>query len=263
MDLSIIILNYKSVNKTLNCIQSIKTSDLDNMQYEIIVVDNASGDNSQKIITAQYPKIHFIQSGKNLGMGGGNNLGIKQSSGEFILILNPDVIVQRNTIKILFNYIKNNPKTGIVGPKLLNIDKTLQYSCMQFPKFYAPIFSRTILGKLFPKISNYIITQNSYYNSEHKVDCILGACIMIRKNILKKIYGCFDERFFMYCEDIDLCRRVYQINYHVIYYPEAIAIHEHQQASKQNPWYIELFINKLAREHVKSWIKYFIKWKTL
>ncbi|MBU2416042.1 glycosyltransferase family 2 protein [Patescibacteria group bacterium] len=263
MDLSIIIVNYKSKEKTLNCIQSIKESDLDNLKYEIIVVDNASQDDSQKIITLQYPEINFIQSEKNLGMGGGNNLGIKQSQGEFILILNPDTTVKKDAIKTLYEYIKNNKQAGIVGPKLLNTDNTLQYSCWRFPIFYNPIFSRTIIGKLFPKIFNNFTMKDFDHASIRQVDWITGACMMIRSNILSKIGKGFDEHFFMYFEDTDLCRMMRKIDYKVIYCPHAIVMHEHQQQSMKMPWYISPFLNKPAREHIKSWIKYFWKYRKL
>lgn len=262
MDLSIIIVNYKSKEKTLNCIKSIKESDLDNLRYEIIVVDNASGDDSKKIITVKYPEINFIQSAKNLGMGGGNNLGIKQAIGEFILILNPDTVVRKNAIKILYNYIKNNKRVGIVGPKLLNPDNTLQYSCFRFPKFYTPILRRTFIGKFFKKYLNNFLMEDFDHNSIKEVNWLMGSCLMIDKKNFNLIGPIFDKRFFMYCEDIDLCYRAREVKYKVIYNPEAIIIHDHVRSGIEMPWYISLFLNKLAREHIKSWIKYFWKWKT-
>ncbi|MBU0619905.1 MAG: glycosyltransferase family 2 protein [Patescibacteria group bacterium] len=261
MDLSIIIVNYKSKEKTLNCIQSIKESDLDNLKYEIIVVDNASQDDSQKIITLQYPEINFIQSEKNLGMGGGNNLGIKQTRGEFILILNPDTTVKKDAIKTLYNYIKNNEKVGIVGPKLLNPDNTLQYSCFRFPKFYTPILRRTFMGKFFKKYLNNFLMEDFDHNSIKEVNWLMGSCLMIDKKKFNLIKPLFDKRFFMYCEDIDLCYRACEAKYKIIYNPKAIIIHDHIRSGIEKPWYISPFLNKLAREHIKSWIKYFWKWK--
>jgi GT2 family glycosyltransferase len=151
MDLSIVIVNYKTKDKIKSCLESIKQSDLIDINYEIIVVDNNSGDNLIDLKT-QIIDFKLIQSKVNVGMGGGNNLGINEAQGPFVLILNPDIILKPQAIKILYNYIKNNPEVYIVGPKLLNIDLSLQYSCSHFPGFFTPVLRRTFLGRLFPNI---------------------------------------------------------------------------------------------------------------
>src|SRR6056297_266090 len=132
MDLSIIIVNYNSTEKTLNCLESIFKADLEGINYEVIVVDNNSSDKTSYNIKQKYPQIIFISSFKNKGMGGGNNLGIKTAQGKFYLILNHDTVVKRDAIKVMFNYIKEHDNIGILGPKLLNPDNSLQYSCARF-----------------------------------------------------------------------------------------------------------------------------------
>ncbi len=258
MDVSIIIVNYKSKEKTLACLKSIAEADMDGLLSEIIVVDNNSEDDSAEVIKKIYPKVKIIKSEKNLGMGGGNNLGIKAAQAEFILILNPDTIIKKDAIKILHNFIKSDEQIGIAGPKLLNPDNTLQYSCRRFPKFYTPILRRTFLGKFAKNHLDNFLMKDYSHKEIKKVDWMLGSCLMVRKNILNKINNGFDERFFMYFEDTDLCKRVWQAGFKVVYNPQAIVIHNHARASAESPWYL-FFLNKLSRAHIMSWIKYFYK----
>ena len=132
MDISIIILNYKSKEFVLNCIKSIKEANFfinkNKIKYEIIVVDNDSSDSIGDILNWQYPNIIFIQNKKNLGMGAGNNVGIRKASGKYIVIMNPDTIAFSDTFKKLFQYMEENVNVGIIGPKQLNPDKTIQNS---------------------------------------------------------------------------------------------------------------------------------------
>ncbi len=254
MDISIIIVNYKSKDKLENCLKSISESDLSGLNYEVIVVDNASGDNLldlNKIIDFK-----LIISNVNLGMGGGNNLGIKESRGEFVLILNPDTVLRPQAIKILFEYIKKNDDVYIVGPKLLNPNLTLQYSCARFPRPWTPIFRRTFLGRFFKKHLDWFLLKDYSHDIIKEVDWMLGSCLLIRR------YGFsgFDERFFMYFEDIDVCRRAWEEGKKVVYNPEAEVIHYHTRGSAQRPWYLSIFKDKLFREHLRSWWSYFRKW---
>ncbi len=128
MDLSIVIVNYKSKHKLDACLKSIKSSDLGGYSYEIIVVENNSGDNLD-YLKDLYPDLKLIVSPKNLGMGGGNNLGIKEAKGDYILILNPDTVLKPDAIYILLKLLKENKSVGLVGPQLLNPDGSLQLSC--------------------------------------------------------------------------------------------------------------------------------------
>lgn len=256
MDISIIIVNYKSREKTAKCLESLFASDFSGLQHEIIVVDNASGDDL-KVFQIKHPELKIIYSQNNLGMGGGNNLGLKQARGEFILILNPDTEVYPDAIKILHNYLVNHPDVYIAGPKLLNSDKTLQLSCSQFPKIYTPILRRTFLGDYFKKSRDSFMMTDFDHEEIREVDWLMGSCLMIRAHEWEG----FDERFFMYFEDIDVCRRAWRFEKKVIYNPQAVVIHDHARESAKNPWYIAPFSDKLTREHIKSWIKYFWKWK--
>jgi GT2 family glycosyltransferase len=259
MDLSIIVVNYNSALKTLSLLESIFNADMEGINFEILVIDNNSQENIASILKQKYPEIIFISSFKNRGMGGGNNIGINRAQGEFCFILNPDTLVEKDTIKIMVNYIRRNKEVAVLGPKLLNPDRSLQYSCARFPKFYTPIIRRTFLAKVFKNHINWFLMKDFDHKETKEVDWLMGSCLMIRKSSALK----FDERYFMYFEDIDLCRSAWRSNYKVIYNPEARLIHDHQRESAQGAWYLAFFTNKVAREHIKSWLRYFYKWNKI
>ncbi|MFA4942752.1 MAG: glycosyltransferase family 2 protein [Patescibacteria group bacterium] len=256
MDLSIIIVNYKSKVKTQRCLEAIFKSDFQDLKYEVIVVDNCSGDNLDDLI-GQHAELKLLYSSRNLGMGGGNNLGLKEARGQFILILNPDTVVYPDAIFTLYNYLNTHPDVYIVGPKLLNPDGSLQHSCSKFPKIYTPILRRTFLGDYFKSSRDGFMMVDFNHEEIREVDWLMGSCLFIRRDGWEG----FDERFFMYFEDIDVCRRAWRFKKKVVYNPGAIVIHDHARESARNPWYIAPFTDKLTREHIRSWIKYFWKWK--
>lgn len=262
MDLSIVIVNYKSLYKLANCLDSLSKSDTPEISREIIVVENDSGDDVN--LLTRVLEFRIIKSDKNLGMGGGNNLGIKEAKGRYILVLNPDTLLSSSAILTLFNYLEKNEEVGLVGPKLLYPDGSLQYSCARFPGFFIPVLRRTFLGNKFKKQRDSFIMVDFDHKSIKEVDWLMGSCLMFRKSWKKadgtEFQPLFDERYFMYFEDIDLCREIKKNGKKVIYNPEAIVIHDHARESAKNPWYIALFRDKITRIHIYSWIKYFMKW---
>lgn len=263
MDLSIIIVNYKSKAKLINCLESITRTATDGLVYEIIVVDNNSGDDLSDI-PKRWPDIKMIESSKNLGMGGGNNLGIEAASAPFVLVLNPDTVIKDQALTTLLNYLKNNPETGLIGPKLLYPDGSLQYSCSRWPRFFMPFLRRTSLGQYFKEARDSFTMNDFDHNSITSVDWLMGSCIMFRKEIRladgRIFRPRFDKRYFMYFEDTDLARQFWANGLKVVYNPEAVVIHNHQRQSARHPWYLALFVDKLAWRHISSWLKYFAKW---
>jgi len=262
MDLSVIIVNYKSIDKTRQCLAALNMADFTGISHEIIVVDNASGDNVDAL-KIYFPRVRIIKSPANSGMGEGNNLGIRNSFGDFLLILNPDTYLEKEAIQIMFRYMKNYPRAGIVGPKLLNPDGSLQNSCLRFPKLYTPILRRTSLGKFFKKHLDDFIMADFNHAEARVVDWMMGSALMVKRAMLEKIGPAFDKRFFMFFEDTDLCRRAKEAGYQAVYLPEALGTHDHSRASAQGRWYIAIFTNQLARAHIASWFKYFWKWRDL
>jgi N-acetylglucosaminyl-diphospho-decaprenol L-rhamnosyltransferase len=257
MDLSIIILSYKMKRLVRNCLNFLNETDL-NLSYEIIVVDNDSNDGIEEMLKADFPNVKFVKSEQNFGMGGGNNLGYKNSTGENILILNPDIYISAEAILKMYNYLQNHKKVGLIGPRLLNPDKSLQYTCYRWHKFFTPLYRRTFLGKLnkYKKQIDEFLMKDFDHQLIKEVDWIQGSCIMLPREVIDKV-GFFDESFFMYFEDTDLCRRLWLAGYSVLYYGETSVIHMHMKMSSGG--LLNILTNKLTRIHILSWLRYM--WK--
>lgn len=263
MDISIIIVNYKSRDKLFDCLKSLDQADLSGITYELIVVDNFSGDDLSDL-AIRYPQVKLINSPKNLGMGGGNNLGIKEARGEYLLILNPDTLIKGAALKILWSYLKNNPDVGLVGPKLFYPDGSLQDSCARFPSFFMPILRRTFIGNYFKEAKRSFVMADFDHGSIKEVDWLMGSCLLFKKKLelsnQQAFFPCFDERYFMYFEDTDLARQIWSAGKKVVFNPEAVVIHDHMRQSAKYPWYLAILLDKLAWCHIGSWLKYFMKW---
>lgn len=259
MKLSVVIVNYKSLDKLTKCLHSLVEANWRDLEHEIIVVDNASGDKLEGLLEID-SNLKLIYSEENLGMGGGNNLGIKESQGDYILIANPDLIFDAEAPYLLYEYLSSHQEAAIVGPRLLNPDSSLQYSCARFPGFFLPVLRRTFIGKaFFPYQLDRYLMRNDDHQETIAVDWLMGACFLVRREDWHK-EELFDSRFFMYFEDVDLCRRAWKKGKEVVYLPIARVTHDHQRESAKKAWYRALLSESLAREHLLSWMKYFLKW---
>lgn len=248
MEVSIIIVNYNTKDLLRNCLNSIinTTSDL---SYEIIVSDNNSKDGSVEMIKSEFPKVLLIENEINGGFAYGNNKGIKISSGDFIFLLNSDTIILNDAIFKMLQYMKENKKIGILGPKLLNPDLTDQTSVFAYPtifKEFASIFEikKLLNNKLFKKFIMKISIKflsndvNQYLNNFkakreiETVEVLVGAAMLIRREVIEKIGG-LDEDYFMYYEEIDYCLNSAKHGWPCVFYPEAEIIHLIGQSSKK------------------------------
>lgn len=259
MELSIVIVNYKTKNLTKECVKCIKRARL-NLEHEIIVVDNGSRDGTAGEFKDILPDVKVLRVPKNLGFAAGNNLGIQTAKGKNILILNPDIVIKSGEIEKMVFYLNSHPEIGILAPKLLNPDGTLQYSCFHFPKFFTPFYRRTFLGNLpfgEAELKEYLMSDWDH-KEIREVDWCLGACLLVKKEDFLSM-GFFDEDFFLYFEDADLCRRFHEAKKKVVYFPEASVIHFHRRESA-GTGLISFIFKKTTREHIKSWIRYFRKW---
>ncbi|NCN22479.1 glycosyltransferase family 2 protein, partial [Candidatus Falkowbacteria bacterium] len=248
--------------KLENCLNSIYGADLSFLNYEVIVVENASGD--ELFDLQEKYNFNLMISNKNLGMGEGNNLGIKEARAQHILILNPDTVINSEAFKILFERLSSEADIGLIGPKLVYPDGSLQSSCSRFPIFFVPILRRTFLGEFFKKTRDIFMMTDFDHKTTREVDWLMGSCLMLKKSWALEngeIYQpMFDSRYFMYFEDIDLCREIKKHGKKIVYEPRAVVIHDHARDSAKNPWYIALFKDKITWVHIFSWLKYFMKW---
>ena len=235
MQLSVIIVNYNVKQFLKNLIESVLKA-VENISYEIIVVDNASSDGSAEEIRNSFPHVKFIANKKNLGFGAANNQALEIAKGEFIVLINPDALVKTNTFDSLIKFFHDNPQAGMAGCKVLNPDGTLQLACRRsFPGVWTSFTKIVGLSSLFPK-SKYFAKYNLTYldeNEIHEVDAISGSFMFFRKEVYEKVGG-FDNDYFMYGEDLDLCYRVQKAGYKVYYVPTTEIIHYKGESTKRS-----------------------------
>lgn len=235
MDLSIIIINWKSAAFTLACVRSVRQFTL-GIQYEIIVVDNASYDGCDALLSAEFPEVRYIQSKDNLGFSRANNLGASQATGDFLLFLNPDTEVFDGAVPAMIESLRSLPGGGLLGCKILNPDRTVQTTCIQsFPTILNQSLDAEALRTRFPKLSLWGMRPLFDGCAEATpVQMVSGACMMLKRDVFEAV-GRFSEDYFMYAEDADLCYKVWQRGWKVYYLPTAQIIHYGGQSSKQKP----------------------------
>jgi len=207
LDLSVIILNWNTRDLLAQSLRSLQRPQ-EGITFEVIVVDNASSDGSRDMLRADFPQIILHANPNNIGFGAGNNTGVPIAGGRYILFLNSDTVVEENALANIVQFGDANPDIGILGAKLLNEDGSLQYSCRRYPNLLTGFFRNTPLGKLLPQnrfASDYLM--KSYdHETPRDVDWVSGAALMMRRTLYEQI-GAFDDDYFMYCEDVDLCWR--------------------------------------------------------
>ena len=234
MDVSICIVSWNTKDLLRKCIQSIidKTFKL---EYEIVVVDNDSKDGSFDMVKELYPYYRIIQSGRNVGFAKANNIAAAHASGKYILYLNPDTEMLSNAIYGMHKYMEKNDDYGAVGCKILNTDGTIQYTCARsFPNPYKQFCELSGINRIFPNIPAFSSIEMHYWDHKESrdIDCISGACMMVRKEVVDALNG-FDENIFMYAEDVDLCYRIKKKGWKIYYLADEIIMHHEGASTKK------------------------------
>ena len=235
MDLSIIIVNYNVKEFLQNLIYSIYKAG-GKINYEIIIVDNASDDGSVEFLREKFPDIKLIINEKNLGFSKANNICLSIAKGKYILLLNPDTIVQEDTFEKMIKFFEQTPDAGMAGCKILNPDGTLQLACRRsFPGPWTSFCKVTGLSNLFPGSKLFARYNLTYLdeNQTYEVDAISGSFMMLKREAYEKV-GKLDEQFFMYGEDLDWCYRVQKEGYKVYYVHDTQIIHYKGESTKRS-----------------------------
>lgn len=254
-DLSICIVNWNSKEDLVSCLDSM-AGVVSSEGYEVIVVDNASSDGSAELIPLNYGWVAFRANSENLGFAKASNQAIKASRGRYVLLLNPDTRVAPGSLEKLVLYADRTPDAGVIGCKVLNPDGSLQYSCRRFPTILAGLQRNTPIGKLLgdsKHVSDYLM-KDWDHQTALDVDWVSGAALMIRRDVIERV-GLLDERFFMYCEDTDYCRRTWEAGLRVSYYPDAVVAHAIGRSSDQ-------VHTRMLIEFHKSMYSYYRKYNT-
>jgi GT2 family glycosyltransferase len=251
MLVSVIIVNWNSKAFVEKCLASLNNCSLP-FEREIIVVDGASFDGCGEMLAEKFPAVQFVQLKENVGFGLANNAGFKKSRGNYIWLLNPDTEVIGEAAALMLSVLQSRPDAGIVGPKLLNSDGSLQTSCVQaLPTPMNQSFDSEFLRKIFPNSSLWGTTALRSREKTVDVEAIPGACMVLRRETFEKI-GLFDSRFFMYGEDMDLCIKVRKLGLKVIFVREAEVIHHGGGSSRQQ---FSKFSTVLMRVAVTTYLR--------
>src|SRR6187402_463774 len=242
MQLSVIILNYNVRYFLELCVLSVESA-LKNIDSEIIIVDNDSQDESCEMIKKRFPKIKLIQNSQNFGFSKGNNIGVVESKGEYICILNPDTVVAEDTFEKVLAFARNKKNLGIVGVKLIDgTGNFLPESKRGIPKPWVAFTKITGLHKLFPKspLFNKYYAQDLSENQTGEVEILVGAFMVLKKELYQEVGG-FDEDCFMYSDDIDLSYMVLQKGKTNYYFHETTVIHYKGESTIKDGTYMKRF----------------------
>jgi N-acetylglucosaminyl-diphospho-decaprenol L-rhamnosyltransferase len=235
LDLSIIVVNWNVCELLRRCLASIEANRGD-LSLEVIVVDNASSDDSVPMVEQEFPQVHLIASRENLGYTGGNNLGLKEAGGRCLLILNPDTEIVGHALEHMVTYLDSHPAVGAVGPQLLNPDGSVQSSRRRFPQLLTAFFDSgtSFSMRWFPnnRFERAYFMADSPDDKVQSVDWLVGAALMIRRKAWQEV-GPLDEQFFMYSEELDWCRRCREVGWEVHYLPTAQIVHYEQGSARQ------------------------------
>jgi len=241
--LSIIIVNYNVKYFLEDCLNSIRVA-TQGLRAEIIVIDNNSSDGSVEYLQLKFPEVRFIANSYNVGFAKANNQALAEARGEYILFLNPDTILSEKVLERCIHFFSNNEKAGAIGVKMVDgKGRFLSESKRSFPTMTASFFKLLGFEAIFPKSRTFAKYSLGHLDKDsiHAVEVLAGAFMMIRKNLLDKI-GSFDERFFMYGEDIDLSYRICQAQFINYYLGDVSIVHFKGKSMKRNTIrYVRIF----------------------
>ncbi|MEJ5311779.1 MAG: glycosyltransferase family 2 protein [Anaerolineae bacterium] len=231
--LSVVIVNWNVRDLLQRALASVYTSWGNKPGLEVIVVDNASYDGSVAMLRENFPNAHIIANTENRGFTGGNNQGLAAATGDFLLLLNPDIEIVGDALPRMVDYLQSHPNVGMVGPQLLNPDRSVQSSRRHFPTLPVLFLESTWLEKLTPRrVLRYYYAQEQPDDVTQDVDWITGAAMLTRREVVAQVGG-MDEGFFMYSEELDWCRRIREAGWRVVYFPEARIVHHEGKSSEQ------------------------------
>ena len=215
--ISIVVISFNTRQMTLDCLRTLKTETAGS-DAEIILVDNASTDDSVSAVRAEFPEVKVIANDANRGFGAGNNQGMKAAGGEFFFLINTDAFPKPGAIQAMLKCMLDHPRAGVVGPRLLYGDGKLQQSCFRFP---SPAFAWLENLWLTPLMGDY---RHWPHDRLREVDFAIGACLLVRRKVVEQVGG-FDEEFFMYSEEADWQKRIWQAGWTVLFEPNAVVTH--------------------------------------
>lgn len=234
-DLSVIICSWNTRDDLKVCLESLEQARTEG-SFEVIVVENNSEDDSAQMVSNEFPWVRLMVQAHNLGFTGGNNVALDARRGRHAFLLNSDAYVHPGAIGSVLEAISKHPEVGILGPKVLNPDGSLQMSCRRFPNPIAAMFRSTIFGRIFPNnryVREYLMADFAHDESR-TVDWVSGCAMLLTERLIDTI-GTFDPAYFMFCEDVDICWRAWKTGFEVRYWPQAVVTHAIGRATDKVP----------------------------
>ncbi len=269
-DITIVLVNLMMKNDILSAVESIINDTRgSNLKLRVTVVDNScNADNIKQALFEKYPMVCYLDPGTNIGFGRANTYGFQITPARYYFALNRDTFLQpgKNIIEKIVKFMDKNPQIGCIGPKLLNIDGSLQYSCYRFdlPSILIKPIRHLRVNKRWNwarKLSDKMLMKDFDHQVTRPVDWLLGAALVVRHEVVEDI-GWFDDRYFAYMEDCDWCKMMWEKGWPVYYVHDIVIKHRHARESSRIPGIARaLLCNKNARIHLYSWLKYLWKWR--
>lgn len=253
-DLGVVIVNYRTLDLTLQCVASLLEHAITSAD-RIIVVDNASPDGSGERLQETLPAgVQVVLSKVNGGFGAGVNIGIAALTTELVLVLNPDTYFLRNNMHLVRQIFESQPRVGVAGLKLINTDGSLQYSARRFYSLSDIVARRTVLGRLRPmrKLIGSHLLQQQWLEESFEADWVMGTGFVVRRSAFEQV-GRMDEGYFLYFEEVDLCARMWVNGWRVVAIPQVELVHEHQRHSQAGIW------SSSGQVHLRSMMRFFSK----
>ena len=248
-DLSLAIVTYNNESIIKKCIESIISHIGNGLSYKIYVIDNASSDNTVRIVRSISDDIAIIHNNKNMGFGAAHNQILDLLDSRYHLVVNPDIVIENNCIAEMSDFMDKRRDIGLLSPLIKFPDDRIQYLCKRNPTFI-DLFIRLVFPRSFRKRQDYFEMRDTGYDREFVIQYATGCFMFFRTEVFKKLHG-FDEHFFLYLEDADITRRVNKIS-KAVFYPYNYVVHEWQRGSHNSL--------KLALTDVRSAMYYFRKW---
>lgn len=262
-EISIAINSYRSPELLRLCLQAVwrelQGADFD---FEVLVVDSATEEETEMLIREEFPIVRFFPHHDNVGFKTLVNTSIQEARGQYVFLINSDIILTREVLPAMLTYLKTHPEVGLLGPKQLNFNGSLQPSAFHFYRPETILYRRTWFGKLpFAKRHlRWFTLADTDLSRPTAVDWVIGSAMLVSRQRALEI-GPMDDRFFMYMEDVDWCRRFWEQGLQVVYFPDAYVYHYHAKGSARGGFFRSLLMNRLTWYHIESAVRYFWKYR--
>ena len=263
IELTLAVNGYRSPEILRLCLQSIEREMKGSgIVYEVLVADSATEEATEMLMREEFPSVRFFPFKENVGFKKLVNVSLEEARGEYVFLINSDIVLSPGAVPEMLSYLKAHPEIGLLGPKQYNFNGSLQQSCFHFYRPETILYRRTWLGRLpfGRKHLRWFTLAQEPLTQPTAVDWIIGSAMLVSRAKAQTV-GPMDERFFLYMEDVDWCRRFWEHGYKVVHYPNTFVYHYHGKGSAKGGFFGSLLFNPLTWYHIDSALKYFWKYR--